>query len=247
MHFVLVLLSSLYLRESLRLAEINLLKSTIAEKDFRQSYLVVIGEMGVEKTCLLNTATSKMPGVINVEARPKHSQDDIIKNTLTQLENHLFNLVFPFHSAKRVVFWYRLFTFGRSPIIVINATEREAYEGYASLTGAVRTLIDVYKLRVVVDGSPNSLNESLLQTMREFVVHINPKSREIIWKMKQVKDLFKYIKEAGLDDIVFAVLGGIPLEYFWYSNKLDLQDGHNPRQVIGSHLCAEIYDANKII
>jgi hypothetical protein len=36
-------------------------------------------------------------------------------------------------------------------------------------------------------------------------------------------------------------------EIFWYSNKLDLQDGHNPRQVSGSHLCAEIYDANKII
>ena len=49
--------------------------------------------------------------------------------------------------------------------------------------------------------------------------------------MEQVKDLFKYIKEAGLDDIVFAVLGGIPFKYekLWYSNKFDLQDGQNPR------------------
>jgi Cdc6-like AAA superfamily ATPase len=48
--------------ESLRLAEIKLLKSEIADKDFGQGYLVVTGEKGVGKTCLLNTVTSKTPG-----------------------------------------------------------------------------------------------------------------------------------------------------------------------------------------
>ena len=58
-------------------------------------------------------------------------------------------------SAPRVIFWYRLCTLGRSPIVVINATQGEAGQNYAGLTGAVGTLVDKYKLRVVVDGSPN--------------------------------------------------------------------------------------------
>ena len=66
--------------ESLRLAEINLLKRKIADKDFGQGYLVVTGENGVGKTCLLNTVTSKTAGVINVKAQPKDDENTIIKN-----------------------------------------------------------------------------------------------------------------------------------------------------------------------
>lgn len=39
--------------ESLRREEIKLLKNELALKDFGQSYLVVTGEKGVGKTCLL--------------------------------------------------------------------------------------------------------------------------------------------------------------------------------------------------
>ena len=56
--------------ESLRFAEIKLLRSMIADKDFGQSYLVVTGDKGVGETCLLNTVTSKTAGVIKVEYRP---------------------------------------------------------------------------------------------------------------------------------------------------------------------------------
>jgi len=235
--------------ESLRLAEVNLIKRKIVDKDLRQGYLVVTGEKGVGKTCLLNTVTSKTAGVINVEAQPKHSQDDIIKNVLKKLTRINFDFIVPFHSAERVVFWYRLFTFGRSPIIVINATEREVGQEYASLTGAVRTLVDKYKLRVIVDGSPNSISESLLRTERERIIDIKPMTREMIWQIEQLQDLFHYVKEAALDDIVFAVLGGIPSSYekLWDNSIIDLQDGQDPRQVIGFHLCAKIYASIKLI
>jgi hypothetical protein len=160
-----------------------------------------------------------------------------------------FGLIPPFHSAKRVVFWHRFFTLGRSPIIVINATERKVGEEYASLTGAVRTLVDKYKLRVVVDGSPNSLDETLLRTKRQSIIDIKPMSKEMIWQIEQLQDLFKYVKEADLDDTVFAVLGGIPAGYeeLWRNAKTDLQDGQPPQQVIGSHLCAEIYASIKLV
>jgi hypothetical protein len=120
--------------------------------------------------------------VIKLEAQPRHSEDTIIKNTLQELANPPFKFMNPLKSAPRVIFWYRLFTLGRSPTVVINvnATERKVGQDYAGLTGAVRTLVDKYKLRVVVDGSPNSLDETLLRTKREDVIDIKPMTKEMI-------------------------------------------------------------------
>ncbi|KAI3636049.1 hypothetical protein MIR68_005930 [Amoeboaphelidium protococcarum] len=112
--------------ESIRKAEIQYLRSRLVKKDFEERYLVVTGEKGVGKSCLLRTATSKMPGNQRVS---------------TQLD--FFR---PMGSAKRVIFWHRLFTFGSPPIVVINATEREPGDRYAGLTGAVPTLADEFKL-----------------------------------------------------------------------------------------------------
>ena len=235
--------------ESLRLAEINLVKSKIADKDFRQGYLVVTGENGVGKTCLLDTVTSKTAGVIFVAAYPKDNEYTIIKKTLQRLTRIHFDFIPPFHSARRVVFWYRLFTLGRAPIIVINATECRVGQEYAALTGAVRTLVDEYKLRVVVDSSPNSFDETLVRTIRQSVIDIKAMTKEKIWQIEQLQDLFEYVKEADLDDTVFAVLGGIPARYeeLWRNAKTDLMNGQDPRRVIGAHLCAEIYAAIKLV
>ncbi|KAJ3108920.1 hypothetical protein HDU96_007374 [Phlyctochytrium bullatum] len=217
-------------------------------KDFR-TYLVVTGENGVGKSCLIDSATSKTPGVISVTAFSGQSLETIVKNTLQQLTHIECNLIPPFGSAERVVFFYRLLTFGRSPIVVINAAERRADLKYADLTGAARTLVEDYKLRVIIHGSPNSVNPSLFQTHREIVLHIEPMTREMVWQMHQLQDLFKYVKDAGLDDLVFAVLGGIPANYqrLWSCNKAELRNGRNPREVIGTHLCAEIFDAISVI
>jgi hypothetical protein len=229
--------------ESLRLAEIKLLRSMIAKKDIGQSYLVVTGEKGVGKTCLLNTVTSKTAGVIKLEAQPSDSERTIIKNAIQELANPPFKFMNPLKSAPRVIMYYRLFTLGRSPIIVINATERKVGQDYAGLTGAVRTLVDKYKLRVIIDGSPNSLDETLLRTNRQRVFDIKPMDKEMVWKIVQLKDLFKYAKEAGLEDTVFAVLGGIPSKYeeLWDNSMIDLEAGRDAREVIGAHLCAAIY------
>ncbi len=64
----------------------------------------------------------------------------------------------------------------------------------------------------------------------------------MIWEISQLQSLFKYIKEAGLDDIVFDVLGGIPGDYekLWRSTRIDLQAGRDAREVIGTNLCTFI-------
>jgi hypothetical protein len=122
-------------------------------------------------------------------------------------------------------------------------------QDYAGLTGAVRTLVDKYKLRVVVDGSPNSLDETLLRTKRQRLFEIKPMTEEMIWQMGQLRHLFKYVKDAGLEDTVFAVLGGVPADYeeLWDNSKFDLQAGRDAKEVIGTHLCASIYAAITIV
>jgi hypothetical protein len=70
------------------------------------------------------SATSKTPGVIKVEAQPEDDGNTIIKNTLRQLTHPPFKFMDPLQMAPGVIFWYRLFTLGRSPIVVINAAER---------------------------------------------------------------------------------------------------------------------------
>ena len=228
--------------ESLRFAEIKLLRSMIARKDFGQSYLVVTGEKGVGKTCLLNTVTSKTAGVIKLKALPSDNERTIIKNALQRLTRLPFDFISPFDSAERVIFWHRLFTLGRSPVVIINAAERYVGEDYAGLTAAVRTLVDDYKLRVVVEGSPNSLDETLLRTEREQVFDIKPMTKEMVWQIGQLQELFKYVKDVGLEDTVFAVLGGIPAKYekLWDNSTVDLQAGQDAKEVIGTHLCAAI-------
>ncbi|KAI3654927.1 hypothetical protein MP228_000307 [Amoeboaphelidium protococcarum] len=235
--------------ESIRKAEIEYLRSRLVRKDYDERYLVVTGEKGVGKSCLLRTAISKLPGVITLQAQPNHTQDNIVNNTLKELTRIQLGFFRPMGSARRVIFWHRLFTFGSPPIVVINATEREPGDRYAGLTGAVRTLADEFKLRVIVDGSPNSLSDSFLRTGRQRVCVVKPMSWDMILQLKQFEVLFRHITEAGMEDTVFAVLGGIPSNYamLWDSVETALQNGLNARQVIGDHLCAQILAAIEII
>jgi hypothetical protein len=215
--------------ESLRSAEIKLLKSKLADKDFRQGYLVVTGEKGVGKSCLLSTVTSKMPGVITVRVPAKQDEETIVKNTLKLLTNSPFKFMDPLKIAPRVISWYRLFTFGQSPIVLLVASERTFGQEYADLTGAVRNLVETYNLRVIVDGSPNSLDESLLGSKRQRVFDIKPMTRVMIWQLAQLQHFFEYVKKAGLENTVFAVLDGNPADYeqLWDNAKTYLQDGQD--------------------
>lgn len=100
-----------------------------------------------------------------------------------------------------------------------------------------------------MDGSPKSLDDSLFQTNRHTVLNIEPMTRKMIWKLNQLQDLFKYVKEAGLDDVVFSVLGGIPYDYENLSRctKGVLKNDRNVKQYIGNYLRDEISLAIELI
>jgi hypothetical protein len=235
--------------ESIRVVELRQIRKSISEKNFGQGYLVVTGDKGVGKSCLLSTSTSKTCGIINVKVEPGDKGKDIIRASLQNLVNMPFDFIPPHDSARRVVFWYQLFSFGNTPTIIINATERKIGQESASLTGAVRTLVDDYKLRVIVDGSPNSIDESLLNTERADVIDIKPMTKDMIWSLPQLQAFFSIInKTDNLADIMWAVLGGIPARYEKIWRKFErLRLSVDAKQLIGELLCDEISSAIKIV
>ena len=97
--------------------------------------------------------------------------------------------------------------------MVISVPERQTGQNYADVTSAVRDLADLYGLRVVVDGSPNSIPPELLATKREMVVAVEPMSKELIDSIPEFKDLIDFLKSHNLDEPVWKVLGGSPIDY----------------------------------
>jgi hypothetical protein len=115
-------------------------------------------------------------------------------------------------NTQRVMFFYNIM-FKRSPIVVIRVPERQAGEPYAQVTSAVRSLADDYGLRVVVDGSPNSLPPELLTTNREAVLSVESMSREMVESIPEFQGLIERLRKYKLDNAVWQVMGGCPAKY----------------------------------
>ena len=113
--------------------------------------------------------------------------------------------------------------------MVIRVPQRLSGQNYADVPAAVRDLADLYGLRVVVDGSPNSLPPELLATKRETVIAVELMSKEQIESIPEFKDLIVFLKSHNLDEPVWKVLGGSPADYLKleeaiFDNKLSMSD-----------------------
>jgi predicted Zn-dependent protease with MMP-like domain len=97
--------------------------------------------------------------------------------------------------------------------VVISVPERTAEEKYAAVTAASRELADIYGLRVIIDGSPNSIPPNLKTTNREVVIDIERMSRDVIEKIPEFEDLISFLQKHHLDDGVWEMFGGTPSHY----------------------------------
>jgi hypothetical protein len=112
------------------------------------------------------------------------------------------------------------------PTVVIRVPERQAGEPYAQVTSSVRALADDFGLRVIVDGSPNSIPPELLTTTRQTVMVVELLSRDQIESIPEFKTLIDALRAHKLDSLVWNVLGGSPSKYLkleeLISSKLNL-------------------------
>jgi hypothetical protein len=132
----------------------------------------------------------------------------------------------PIGSARRVLFFYS-FLFKLPPTVVIRVPERQIGQQYADVTSAVRSLADDYGLRVIVDGSPNSIPPELLTTNRETVIAVEPMTREQIESIPEFEGFIGLLKTHQLDCPVWKVLGGSPAKYLKLKEVIDRSSRSN--------------------
>jgi hypothetical protein len=159
---------------SVRTKEIKKIRTFVDDKVLSQDYMVVVGQKGVGKTCLVRTVAERRCGSIIQKVNAGVSSVQIENDVYSEISGiNLGSMLFkPKSSAARVSFWYR-FLFGRPLVVVLEASERLANKDYADLPSAARNLSAEARVHVLVDGSPNSIPVELLRTIRQNVCHLN--------------------------------------------------------------------------
>ena len=132
--------------------------------------------------------------------------------------------------------------------MVIRVPERQTGQNYADVTSAVRALADDFSLRVIVDGSPNSIPPELLTTERETVISVEPLSKEQIESIPEFKGLIDVLKSRNLEGPVWKVLGGSPAGYLKLKQlvvKMSLPDAASDEVVnqVKNHLQSVLSDS----
>jgi hypothetical protein len=106
-----------------------------------------------------------------------------------------------------------------------------ANEPYASVPAAVRQLVEVYGVKVIVDGCPNSVPPELLRTNRECVVNVEPMSREQLESIPEFREFVEFLKNHKLDDAVWKVVGGCPAEFLQIKSAFSSASGKSSEKI----------------
>ena len=152
----------------------------------------------------------------------KDSITDKVMQEITNIRLRWFNLS---ANTKRVLWFYNLF--GTFPIVVIRVPERQQGELYSQVTAAVRGLADDFGLRVLVDGSPNSIPPEIKATERQSNVYVMPMERELINKIPEFSEIIQFLTKHSLEEGVWRVLGGSPQEYNMLAQKISIHMAAN--------------------
>ena len=123
---------------SARTNEVNFIKNKLARTSWDQEYLAVTGPKGVGKTCLIDTALTRTAGVVRVTVNPGTTPEIVELNVMRAVTsaNRRTDDLAP--SFRRVVFWHRVLTLGKSPIVVLSLDERGPKNEFAKIAGVVR-------------------------------------------------------------------------------------------------------------
>lgn len=174
---------------------------------------------------LVETALEMCPGVVYVDVSPGMTKEAIIDNVLTAITGRKWYPYSKAAAAMRIEWWHSWLT----PIkVVLNCGERlrDSPRDYADVAGAARDLAKNFKFKVILDASDNSAPGSLLETMREHVLRLDPLDRATLEGIPEFSALVKGLNTtrlhgssvATLGDAVWHVFGGVPQAYLYLDN-----------------------------
>ena len=205
-------------------------------------YIVVTGQKGIGKTVVVDSVTQKTCGVLSVAVAPGTPQETIVTKVLSEVANSRLGFFDPRGSARRVLWFYRELLRLPRPIVILRAGERRDGQDFADVPGAARELA-VFGLRVLVDGSTNSLPVELLKTKREVVLDLDGMSWDELSSIPENVDVFAVLRAECLEALAWGVLGGVPACYNQLGTLLKLAEPQDSRRVVISYLRSEIGNA----
>ena len=156
---------------------------------------------------------------------------------LSEIANSRVGFIDPCSSVRRILWWYGLFL--PRPLVVLRAGERRDGQDYADIPGAARELAG-YGLRVLIDGSTNSLPLEVLTTLRQDVLELEPMPRNILHSIPEYESLFRVLREEGLEDVTWQVLGGVPAHFDEIVTQLKRNEPAAYRRVIVNYVLDEV-------
>ena len=233
--------------DSMRTDEIKSLKRKISvlNDPSNQSYIVVEGDKGLGKSCLIEFALKDTKGVVQVKIPSGTKEENVFEKGTAAIagasSDFFVGSLASSSRAKWTIYWHRLF-FDVAPTLVLSASEvpeGSVNKEPAELTGAVRALIEM-GLRVVVDSSPNSLTKGILSTKRARVIHVEDMTSEQIRLLPQLANLFDRLDaHPGLSDAVYDLLGGNPADFESLHRKVSRLSADTDVRTAVEALCVE--------
>ena len=192
--------------------------STVAEIQYKSSlvrkdnFLIVYGPKGVGKTVAVATAFRGQMGVIHINISAGDDAEKIVRKALGAVSNVPNTFTSVDYSGPRVIFWYQLI-FRHYPLVILNIKERSPNDPQAKIAEAARTLSYDYQLRVLIDGSNNTLPDELFATKRGHIVDVDEMDQETVESIQEFKIFITLLREADLADVVYHIIGGVPADY----------------------------------
>jgi hypothetical protein len=181
---------------------------------YTDHFVVVYGPKGVGKTVAVATAFRGQMGVVHANISAGDSACEIIQKALGAVANVPAKFTPVDHSGPRVIFWYQLM-FRHFPLVILNIKEKSPNKPHAEIAEAARTLSSDYQLRVLVDGSNNTLPDELFVTMRGHFVDVDEMDQETVESIPEFEIFITSLREADLADVVYHIIGGVPAHYKW--------------------------------
>jgi hypothetical protein len=203
-------------RQCIRLDMINRVQETLESHNIRDNirFLVIYGEKGIGKSCLINSALQNTPGVIPINISPGLSAHKIIEKVVDDITQSKECYWYKTMYAKKAIFWFRLFNFGNSPIVYLNAMKpKNQLQRPAKIIDAAAYLVAEYGIRVIVEGQPEAFDEYLYFSRRSDIIEVQPMSKEVLRSVPQYRELRQIIKDKNLCCLVDEVFAGVPGKY----------------------------------
>jgi hypothetical protein len=242
------------------------------------SYAVITGPPGVGKTFLLeHFAAQTRAAVICLSVMPETTPTELIYRVHLELSNILpLPFLSAESNARRVLYYYHLF-FRSSPVIVlklsgsgtrgtntklpsianllgIHTLNNRGESKNENMVAAVNSLVDDFGLRVIIEDTCDAWELSgLVRSPRSTLVQLDEMSRLQIELMPQLRPFFDKLKlvddpDGSLADLLWTVLGGVPLNYEMLSERVsNLTGSEQIQNEIHDFVLSHITQAIKLV